>query len=77
MAPSTTLRAATRLARASALLLAVAVPAAAQQTPRVTKDAPAQPAARTGALDRSKPPTLPPTVHAVSLPQRRPPPRRG
>jgi zinc protease len=54
MAPHTTLRAAL-------LLTAFALPAAAQQTPRVTKDAPAQPPARTARIDRSKPPALPPT----------------
>lgn len=55
MAPHTTLRAAL-------LLTAFALPAAAQQTPRVTKDAPAtaQPP-RTARIDRSKPPVLPPT----------------
>jgi zinc protease len=53
MAPQTTLRAAL-------LLSALALPLGAQQpVPKVTKDAPAAP--RTGAIDRSKPPTLPPT----------------
>jgi zinc protease len=58
MAPHTTLRAAL-------LLTAFALPAAAQQAPRVTKDGPAQPPAqqptRTARIDRSKPPALPPT----------------
>jgi zinc protease len=56
--------------RAALLLTAFALPAVAQQpAPKVTKDAPAAPTAtrpatqppRTGAVDRSKAPTLPPT----------------
>jgi zinc protease len=58
MAPQTTLRAAL-------LLTALALPLAAQQPARVTKDAPAQQPPRAGGtasrIDRSKPPALPPT----------------
>ena len=61
MAPQTTLRAALLL---TAFPLASAL--GAQQAPRVTKDAPATPTTaaqppRTSGIDRSTPPTLPPT----------------